>query len=247
MCPQCDNDLIVLILLFQISHLNFIISRPLLCRVTGISLHYFWFTAFLIMSFISIELLYRFSDIGKPWMMKNGKNKKKVKYCWLVSFVFILVPVSLDLFSDFSVKYASSRGICFIEPHWYIVVFFIGPTLFFISINLLCLLATIYNINKSTVPSDLDNSAMADRSMAKIFVKISALMGVTWLLALLPYITGIKELWYVFIIVNGSQGVCIFFSSGIIQHIRKIFRSGRPTSQLTSELNNTGNEQISNG
>ena len=93
---------------------------------------------------------------------------------------------------------------------------------------------------------------MADRSMAKIFAKIGALMGVTWLLALVPYLTGMEELWYVFIIVNGLQGVCIFFSSGITQHLYKIFKNStsesntensRNTTENHSTENNTGNEQ----
>ena len=80
--------------------------------------------------------------------------------------------------------------------------------------------------------------------MAKI-AKICALMGVTWLPALVPYITGIKELWFVFIIVNGLQGVCIFFSSGITQHLCKMFKDR--TSENTTENNRNTTENHTTG
>ena len=44
-------------------------------------------------------------------------------------------------------------------------------------------------------------------------------MGVTWLFALIPYLTGVEEFWYVFTILNAMQGLFIFFSSGVYLHL----------------------------
>ena len=71
--------------------------------------------------------------------------------------------------------------------------------------------------------------------MVMIFAKIGGLIGVTWLFALVPYITGIEEFWYVFVIMNGLQGVYIFMSSGIIGHLRRMLAP----SERPQEINAT--------
>ena len=91
--------------------------------------------------------------------------------------------------------------------------------------------------------SDNEVAAANDRNMAKICAKISALMGVTWLLALTPFITGIDELWFGFIILNGSHGVFIFFLSGMPHHITQAIQnrverehSGNESRHTTSSM-----------
>ena len=213
--------------------MEFFISNPMLCSIMGLLLHYFWLTTFLIMSFISLECFYRFSNICQPWFVKHGNNKKKVKVCWIVSAKIMSIPICLDQFTDLPLEYASSSGICFIEPHIYIISLFVGPTLFLLCINVICFVGTLYNIYQAV--SDNEILAANDRNMAKICAKISALMGVTWLLAIVPFVTGIYEIWYVFIILNGSQGVYIFFSSGMPGHIMKVFRAKTTGEQPGNE------------
>ena len=216
------NPNIYFILVFQVSNLRQITSNPLLCQIAGILLHGFWLMTFLIMTFISLEFCYRFSNVCKPWFVKSGKNKEKVKYCWIVGVLLMAIPVCLEYLTNLPLSYASSRGICFIEPHKYVIIFFIGPTLCLISINALCFIVTIYNVRK-TVSDEVDIAR--ERNMTIIFAKISSLMGLTWLFAFIPHVTGIKELWYVFTVLNAIQGVYIFNSSGIGRHCLGMLRS----------------------
>ena len=212
----------LLFMVFQISSVKQISSEPLLCQIIGILLHGFWLMSFLIMTFISMEFFYRFSNVCKPWFVKKGKNKEKVKYCWVIGVLLMAIPVCLDHLTDLPLSYASSRGICFIEPHNYVIIFFIGPILCLISINALCFAMSIYNVKKA-VPDEVEIAH--ERTKVIIFAKIGGLMGMTWIFALVPYITGIKEMWYVFTVLNGIQGLYIFNSSGITLHIFKMMRS----------------------
>ena len=86
----------------------------------------------------------------------------------------------------------------------------------------MCFVATVINICR-ILPQDTEVAAASDRNMAIIFMKIGALMGVAWLFALVPYLTGIEEFWYVFVVMNGLQGLYIFMSSGIMGHLKKLF------------------------
>ena len=187
-------------------------------------LHYFWLTTFLIMTYISTELMYRFSNICKPWFLKKGYAKDNVKYCWLISCFSMTVPVGLNWSKHLNLAYASSRGICFIEPQFHIITFFIGPTLFLISVNTICFIITTCSIHK-TRPGVPNISKISDRSMVLIFTKIGSLMGVTWLFTLVPLFTNREEFWYVFVVLNGLQGVYIYLSSGIFNLMCKEFKT----------------------
>ena len=221
--------LIVKFALFQISHLPIFTTSPDRCRIIGVLQHYFWLTCFLIMASISIDFAYRFSNICKPWYMKKGKiSMWNLSCCWILGLVLMAIPTYLDNLTELPITYGASSGICFIEPRQYLIGFFIGPSFFLFFINAICFLSTIVNICR-ILPHDMEIAAASDRNMAMIFAKIGGLMGVTWLFALVPYITGIEEFWYVFVVMNGLQGLYIFLVSGTIDHLRKIlFQNERP-------------------
>ena len=116
---------------FQISHISIFTSTPVLCRIVGIMQHYFWLTCFLVMSLVSLDFFYRFSNIYEPWFVKKRQDGK-VKYCWIIGGLLISIPVCLDEFTDWPLAYASNSGICFIEPQTYLIAFFISPSTFLV-------------------------------------------------------------------------------------------------------------------
>ena len=194
-----------------------------MCRTIGILQHYFWMTCFLIMTTVSFDFFHRFSNFCKPWYLKKSSMSFcNLSFCWVLGIVLIAIPVCLDLLTQLPITYGSTRGICFIEPRLYLICFFIGPSLLLFFINTMCFVVTTINICR-ILPSDAEVAAASDRNMAVIFMKIGGLMGVAWLFALVPYITGIEEFWYVFVIMNGLQGIYIFMSSGIMGLLKKMF------------------------
>ena len=179
------------------------------------------------MTAVSLDFVSRFSNICKPWYLKKTRTSFcNLSYCWVLGIVLMSIPVCLDLISDLPITYGSTSGICFIEPRLYQIYFFIGPSIFLFFINAMCFVVTVINICR-ILPSDAEVAAASDRNMAVIFMKIGCLMGVAWLFALLPYITGIKEFWYVFVVMNGLQGLYIFMSSGIVGHLKKMFSQNK--------------------
>ena len=93
---------------------------------------------------------------------------------------------------------------------------------------------TIVNICH-VLPNDMEVAAASDRSVALIFAKIGCLMGVSWLFALVPYITGIEEFWCAFVIMNGLQGVYIFMASGMIGHFKKMLFQGERPQEMNAD------------
>ena len=167
-------------------------------------------------------------------MKKNRMSMQKLTFCWILGLALMSIPVCLDNFTTLPIDYGSSSGICFIEPRLYLIGFFIGPSLFLFVVNAICFLLTIVNICR-ILPSNAEVAAASDRNVVLIFAKIGALMGVTWLFALVPYITGIEEFWYAFAIMNGLQGVYIFMSSGIIGNFRISFFQADKSQEINAD------------
>ena len=172
-------------------------------------------------------------------MKKNRMSMQKLTFCWILGLALMSIPVCLDNFTTLPIDYGSSSGICFIEPRLYLIGFFIGPSLFLFVVNAICFIMTIVNICR-ILPSNAEVATASDRNVAVLFARIGALMGVTYLFALVPYITGIEEFWYVFAIMNGLQGVYIFMSSGIIGNLRLLFF---PTER-PQEINATAGSEM---
>ena len=103
----------------------------------------------------------------------------------------------------------------------------------------MCFVVTTINICR-ILPSDAEVAAASDRNMAVIFMKIGGLMGVAWLFALVPYITGIAEFWYVFVVMNALQGMYIFMSSGIMGLLKKVFLQNQ--QETVGTLKAAGNQ-----
>ena len=167
------------------------------------------------MTFISLDFVYLFSNIGSPWYTKQATGRKKlVKFCWMVSAGAVAIPACLALFSDLPIEYTSINDAYFIKPASYRNIFFTGPVLALSVINTLCFIITSSNIKKARSDSSKINS-ISEANIVTIFAKVALLMGVTWFIAILPKIIRVSEFWYVFQVVNGLQGVYIFVSFGL--------------------------------
>jgi hypothetical protein len=126
------------------------------------------------MSFIAVDFLYHFSNFcGRLLTKAKSKGNAKTLYCWFISMAFMAVPVSLDLFSDLSINYGASRGICFIEPELYQIIFFLAPILFLICINNICFFVTLFTIYNMRQP-DVNVETLSNRHLIKLFAKVAA-------------------------------------------------------------------------
>ena len=200
----------------QVSNVNYFWTSATRCRIVGIILHFTWLSAFSIMTYIAIDLVYSFTDIGTSWIAKSFSGKPhRVLLCWVLSGTYVTICALLDIFTNLDLEYGSGRGICFIQPSLYLLMLFVGPVSFLVFLNFICFVVSTISICIIMTQSPID------KNYATVFLKIGSLMGVTWLIGLVPPLTGIDEIWYVFIICNSLQGVYIFFSFGFNHTIRK--------------------------
>ena len=186
-----------------------------LCRIIGVLLHYSWMTGFIVMTYIAVDILLIFSRCTS-WHRRVQSNGK-ITICWLISAVFVGCCIVVDLCTGANFDYGSDNGLCFIQPAFYRLVLFIIPVFTMVTVNFFCFIISIISIYCS-LSNNHNGAPLKER--AAIFTKIFSLVGVTWILGILPQFIGIKELWYPFLITNSLQGVSIFFAFGINKKAR---------------------------
>ena len=121
-----------------------------------------------------------------------------------------------------------------------VAIGFAGPILVSILINILLFAATIWNIQKVQTMNTYESTL--NRSNVAIYVKLSSLMGLTWIIGFIAEVIQLSWFWYVFTVVNGLQGVFLFVSyvcnERTVKYIKvNWFRSAENVDQKSEKVN----------
>lgn len=114
-----------------------------------------------------------------------------------------------------------------------LLLFFLGPILIIVSINTFIVLKTLLAIKKAAQEAK-DLGSIPTRDMALIYVRLSAIGGVTWLFALIYQLLPVAPIGFLFLIFNSSQGLLValsfLFTRNVRRHMRRIICKDNETS-----------------
>ncbi|XP_019637961.1 PREDICTED: uncharacterized protein LOC109480250 [Branchiostoma belcheri] len=168
------------------------------CTVFAILLHYLLLTAFTSMNALSMDLFLTFRDD-----LDRAKLYKYVLYTWLVPVLVVVVTVIVEFGSSVRVGYGES---CWIGNPMGSLVAFGVPVFCALLVNVVLVTSALVAIRKSF---EIANAAMSrsQSSKAWVYLRISFLMGLTWILGFIyPYVNS-RVVEYIFIVLNASQGL----------------------------------------
>ncbi|XP_046380662.2 G-protein coupled receptor Mth-like [Haliotis rufescens] len=191
-------------------------SLPTLCKVIAALMHYLFLDAFLWMNVMAADVWFTFSKS----FVKAGDGGKSSKrfifynvYVRGVAIVLVTAAVTVDnVVSDSQFKPNYGRGLCWITNKRGLLVFFASPLFLLICLNLGFFFIAAKNIHdvkrKSAIYLD-----KGDRSQFGIYVKLSVVMGLTWVLGFLASLFPYTVMWCIYIIFNTLQGIfiCVAF------------------------------------
>lgn len=215
--------LICLIIALWMAQLLFLLSAQVqgihgLCTAFAVAIHYFFLAAFCWMNVISFDLWMTFSNTFGRSGSSSGSGKRLRMYhiyAWLIPFLIVCVAVVLD-FSEFNLdvvnlKPGYGEGVCWISSRDALLLFFIGPLALFKTVDVISFIFTAVNIAKAK-----RQGAMARRKKNTcsllINIKLSLVMGLTWVFAFVGNATNLTAFWYLFIVFNTLQGLFIALS-----------------------------------
>lgn len=196
-----------------------------LCTVIGILTHYFWLSSVMWMHICSIHMFRVFFMENVP----NIHQSKRVVYVYslyviTVSVLLVCVNIIYSFVGESHEKSSLGYGgyMCYIASSNMILFTFVIP----IGCTLLSnIVLFCFVIVKIEILPEVNSAGGKNRNTFLIYIKLTCLTGVTWIFGFIYQWTLIKELSYIFIICNASQGLFIFLSFCCNARVRNMCRS----------------------
>ena len=188
-------------------------SVKAICMALGIIEHYFLMASFVGMSVIAFHTCKVFArSLPAPKMSDGHERKLFCMYLacvWLLPGIFIGICVVLDSQDVVKIGYGEWE-ICWLtrdNANTYFVIIPIGVLLLF---NIIAFVIAAVYLRKHGQNTAARQASGNRRSYFSIYVKLSTLMGFTWLFGLLALVVpSTTVFWYFFVIFTSLQGVFV--------------------------------------
>ncbi|XP_072034137.1 uncharacterized protein [Amphiura filiformis] len=216
-------------------------NNNVICFGVAVVSHYTWLAVFASMNALAFDLDRTFGHSENLQSLSNNKKctTMYILYSWSIPLLAIVPCVFIHYCQctpRVELRYGGN-GVCWISNGIANLVVFATPAGTLLLVNLLLYAHTVSGIwatKRATNRVNKDGSAM--KTIIKelgIYVKLSTLMGFTWIFGYVASFTGIEVIWYIFIILNSLQGLFIFMSFTFNRRVaalwkKKLTWSGQP-------------------
>ena len=194
------------------------------CIVVAVAQHYAWLVSFLWMNVLAFDMSCVFADM-KP--SRESRSTRRLVafalYAWGLPAVFVAVCLALAFYTDLPFSYKSKTN-CWISGPLANVYYFVAPVAAAVTANAILFVRTVIALRRSLSVSSKARPERHRRSAFVIYIRLTSLMGFTWLFGFLANVEVLSFLWYPFIICNSCQGVFICASFSLTSRVRVMWR-----------------------
>ena len=183
------------------------------CKAVAVMDHYFLMTSFVSMSIIVFHTCKVFARSLPARKMSVGHQRKMfcryLAFVWILPGVFVAICVVLDEQDVVKIGYGESE-ICWLTEHNAYTYFVTIPIAVLLLFNIIAFVITAVYVRKHGQNTAAGQASGNRRSNLSIYVKLSTLMGFSWLFGLLALVvTSTTVFWYFFVIFTSLQGVFV--------------------------------------
>ncbi|XP_064636488.1 uncharacterized protein LOC135493267 [Lineus longissimus] len=222
----------------------------IICSVIAMAEHYAWLVTFCWMNAISWNAMKTFS--AKGMKDKDQVRKSYIRY-YLYSWgtpalvVATCAVIEFCACTEFEVGYGN-RNVCWISNFNTLMYTFALPICLIICSNIIMFSYTVSNIFKVSEMTKVTHSDKESRLNFWLYVKLSSVMGLTWIFGFLAAATNVKALWYVFIVFNTTQGILIGAGFSLNRRVLKMYsteysKSGSSRSVVRGDTLSSSKDQ----
>ncbi|XP_028394242.1 G-protein coupled receptor Mth2-like [Dendronephthya gigantea] len=183
-------------------------------------------SSFAWMTVMSYDVSKTFSEKGKASDGNSSSGfRRYVVFATSISSGIVTLTFILGETEAIPVGYGESSS-CWIGQRLSLILFFYVPVAIMLVFNAVSLVWTIFSIrNVTKITKDVQKSVKSDTrgKNVKIYVKLSTVMGVTWLLGFGAAHNTIVA--YLYVIVNSLQGVFIFVAFVLNKRTMNMWRN----------------------
>ena len=230
-------NLTLALLLAQLSYLmsslGLLLDKPNWCYMLAAAQHYFWLTSFSWMACISFDIflcLRRVEPLNS--ISHRTRYYKIISCCWFVPMLLPVATVCLQKLGITDIGYGGKFA-CWLLNARSVLYLFVVPVLSIVLFNAVTFLACVYTIREISMNASYAGRNVDGKERLVLCLKISSLMGISWLFGILPNVVDRPELWYIFVVCNAFQGVHIFLAFGLSRRARQLICGNKPA---TSEV-----------
>eukprot|EP00058_Branchiostoma_floridae_P012504 XP_002597992.1 hypothetical protein BRAFLDRAFT_79777 [Branchiostoma floridae] len=208
------------------------------CAVFAILLHYFLLTIFTSVNALAIDIFLTFGD-----GLERAKLYQYRLYTCLVPVPVVVVTMIVEFGSSVRVGYGEN---CWIGNPVASLVAFGIPVLCALLVNTVLVTFALLAIRKSF---KIANAALSrsESSKAWVYIRISFLMGFTWILGFIYPYTNSRVIEYIFIVLNASQGLLLALILTITSEVVQKWRSAIRARLSLAEPNQDGGRTTTTG
>ncbi|KAK7474956.1 hypothetical protein BaRGS_00033767, partial [Batillaria attramentaria] len=178
-----------------------------LCSLLGVALHYAWLVVVLWTSACSFHMFHVFvtqqSSLHMPhrhaWYLK-----RYTLFAHGVPALIVITVVCASLLMSDGQEMGYGKDICYLDSVLLVGVGFVLPLALCVTFNLVQLALTAHAL--SPVQHVQAYGVETERSNIRIYIKLSSLTGMCWVVALLAEVPGCEWMRYVAVVLNGLQG-----------------------------------------
>ena len=207
------------------------------CKVSSFVMHYSFMTSFTWMNVMAFDVYYSFtqhfrqaSARGMKWFVKYSI------YAWLFPLAIVVAAVLIDEFSAWEYRPKYADPICWINDSTGLLIFFLIPLALILLTNLFFFALSLRSICMS-YRTKTEDVKQRKPGQILIYLKLSAVMGLTWVFGFLGNVVNNDIFWTLFAISNGLQGLFIFLGFALSPLI-KILQNNKGNPGLVETTKN---------
>lgn len=222
--PGINNMILVFLLMLTQSLFQFGYDRAEetsteVCAAIGFLIHFSWLMLLMWMNVCSIHM---FRVFNNTQIRMHGISVFRTSIMYLVYSVSVsFVPVLANVVTAIIRTNGKSMGyggeLCYIDMYDTDIYFLTIPAAFVILVNAVLYGIVVFRIHGSKFEMIKHSN---NKNLASSYVKLSTITGITWSLGIFYMVTDLKWAEYLFVILNGTQGLFVFL--GFIANKRTI-------------------------
>ncbi|KAL8621353.1 hypothetical protein ACOMHN_053374 [Nucella lapillus] len=209
--------------------LNVDVKEETACYVLGVVSHYVWLACFTWMSAMAVHMARTFTCVTLG--VRGGAEEQRrwvvvSALCWGLPLVGVGLCVTLDTLRAVPVAMQYGQRVCgWIGNGQAIVFAFLLPVGLSLLLNLAALLATVVGIERTARLTRMARGQMSEGRRAVVYVKMSAAVGMTWVLGVVSGVAGVEWLQWVYLVVNSLQGAFLATAYILNHRVAAIIRN----------------------
>ena len=196
----------------------FMVEFPVVCYTVAVFIHWAFLSAFTWMTMIAIDIC-RMLRSSLKLILIGSRRISFIVYqlvAWGLPALIITVSVALDLTKVTDPLWWPFYGkqICWISNRYALLLYFAVPAAVEFFISFIMFIICLLILRRTQSNSDVSQHNHKER--LSVHVKLIVLTGLSWVFGFLAVPLGVHALWYIFTILNASQGffLLITFLSG---------------------------------